>query len=168
MIADLEEARGMAVALAPDALREAEERKNIAAGLEVVWQGRMRDAETAHQAELAATRKQLAEAQAALQTRHEQLLTARDQISWAQSLITDLVDGDRHGHAAGATPGFTRVSSKFLSVTDTKHRSKIDTSALDAAIAEAIEPYRKDAERWREYIKTLKSSVDIEGINVRV
>lgn len=44
--------------------------------------------------------------------------------------------------------------------------------ALDPAVSkeaqELIEPYRKDAEQWREYIKTLKSSVDIEGINVRV
>ena len=63
LIADLEEAQRTVVALAPDALREADERKSIAAGLEAVWRGRMQDAEAAHQAELADVRKQLAEAQ---------------------------------------------------------------------------------------------------------
>jgi hypothetical protein len=43
-----------------------------------------------------------------------------------------------------------------------------DTSALDAAIAEAIEPYRKDAERWKELLSRLGDDsgptiVKIEG-----
>lgn len=63
LIAELREARSLVVALAPDALHEAEERKQILKDSDELWRGRMQDAETAHKAEVAELEAKLAEAE---------------------------------------------------------------------------------------------------------
>lgn len=137
LIADLEEARGMAVALAPDALRETEERKNIAAGLEAVWQGRMQDAETAHQAELAATRKQLAEAQALIKRLSPLMISA----------------------------GYVRTNAEIQRALQNMRADlvKLSTPTLDATIAAAIADGRaKRLEALREWIAAT-GAISTEG-----
>lgn len=203
LIADLEEVQSTVAALAPDALREAEERKNIAAGLEVVWQGRMRDAETAHQAELATARKKLAESerrysesvggfkrdlQQKLDDQRSKNIRLKAKLAEAQSrdgstapvaaikfsLKTDC--GDQflrcwvEGNFDAIRSEWPKAPEAVFIGADPLHPNtqQTSTAALDAAIAEAVKPYRKDAELWSEHVETLKASVGIDGINVRV
>lgn len=93
--------------------------------------------------ELISTRKQLAEAQA----RNAQVLSVAEKMRCA-------------GGAQEFQHWFDELKLFLL--------RKPDTSALDAAIAEAVESYRKDAERWKELLSRLGDDsgptiVKIEG-----
>lgn len=146
------------------------------AELEAVWQGRMQDAETAHQAELAATRKQLdserlISKQLAEQVEHWRanhdnvvaklrLFTQRDDLPVdrlpAYEYVLELENKLAEAQALLKRLSPLMINAGYVGANAEIQRSlrdvridlvRLDTPALDAAIAEAIEPYRKDAER---------------------
>lgn len=80
--------------------------------------------------ELAATRKQLAEALAKI------------------AAVRKLCAGDR-------APNWTNDASVYSTRGYILDLTECEMSALQSAIAEAVEPYRKDAERWKELLSRL-------------
>ena len=93
--------------------------------------------------ELAATRKQLAEALAKI------------------AAVRKLCAGDR-------APNWTNDASVYSTRGYILDLTECEMSALQSAIAEAVEPYRKDAERWKELLSLLGDDsgptiVKIEG-----
>jgi hypothetical protein len=135
---DLREARGLVVALAPDALHEAEERKQIIKDSDELWRGRMQDAEIAHKAEIAELEAKLAGSQALL-----------------RKLSPLMINTGYVGANADIQKALQEVRVGL---------GKLETPELDAAIAKVVGPLQaklaeaeKDAKRLNyvasEYIK---------------